>query len=350
MSEKLVQCSICGMSIHFPITTKIIGPVCCSDHAQISVWHKNAVPMTSDLFHTMLTIRLVEERLQAMCMRGEAGDLHFSRGQEAIATGVCAALRPTDHIVTHHRTIAHEIAKIHSVFPKQLGPRTHLCPNNTVSCSEHLYKLLAEILGKRTGCNGGIAGEMHISNRAIRHDFSFQLVGTAVPVSTGLAYAQKYFHKNDEIVAVFFGDAASSNGQVHAALTIAANHKVALLLVCENNGLAGNVTKEHYLPTKTVAERMKAYGIPAETIDGNDVDSVEANAMLASAWIRDGGGPMMLECMTHRCCHHKQGQGDIRGKEAVERLLAEVYPLRVWRESSSHLEYERCEREINREL
>src|SRR4029077_11854823 len=165
MSEKLVQCSICGMSIHFPITTKIIGPVCCSDHAQISVWHKNAVPMTSDLFHTMLTIRLVEERLQAMCMRGEAGDLHFSRGQEAIATGVCAALRPTDHIVTHHRTIAHEIAK-----------------------GAELYTLLAEILGKRTGCNGGIAGEMHISNPAIRHDFSFQLVGTCVPVSVGLAY------------------------------------------------------------------------------------------------------------------------------------------------------------------
>jgi TPP-dependent pyruvate/acetoin dehydrogenase alpha subunit len=274
--------------------------------------------VTADLFRTMLTIRLVEERLQAMCMRGEAGDLHFSRGQEAIAVGVCAALRPTDHIVTHHRTIAHEIARIHSVFPHEQwmdGP------------AQHFYSLIAEILGKRTGVNGGIAGEMHISNPAIRHDFSFQLVGTCVPVSVGIAYAQKYFHKNDEIVAVFFGDAASSNGQVHEALTIAAIHKVPLLLVCENNGLAGNVTKDHYLPTKTVAERMKAYGIPAETIDGNDVESVRANAMLASAWIRDGGGPMMLECMTHRCCHHKQGQGDIRGKEAVDRLLAEVDPL-----------------------
>jgi TPP-dependent pyruvate/acetoin dehydrogenase alpha subunit len=297
--------------------------------------------MTIDLFRTMLTIRLIEERLQAMCMRGEAGDLHFSRGQEAIAAGVCAALRTTDHIVTHHRTIAHEIAKNYATFP----------PGSFGSGEFHtLYPLIAEILGKRTGINGGIAGEMHISNSAIRHDFSFQLVGTCVPVSVGIAYAQKYFHKNDEIVAVFFGDAASSNGQVHEALTIAAIHKVPLLLVCENNGLAGNVTKEHYLPTKTVAERMKAYGIPAETIDGNDVESVRANAMLASAWIRDGGGPMMLECLTERCCNHKQGQGDIRGKEAVEKLLSEVDPMRVWRESSSHLEYERCEREISVEL
>jgi len=305
--------------------------------------------MTIDLFRTMLTIRLVEERLQAMCMRGEAGDLHFSRGQEAIATGVCAALRPTDHIVTHHRTIAHEIARIRSVFPHEQWT-DGTCSKLINRGSAPFYQLIAEILGKRTGINGGIAGEMHISNSAIRHDFSFQLVGTCVPVSVGIAYAQKYFHKNDEIVAVFFGDAASSNGQVHEALTIAAIHKVPLLLVCENNGLAGNVTKEHYLPTKTVAERMKAYGIPAETIDGNDVESVRANAMLASAWIRDGGGPMMLECLTERCCNHKQGQGDIRGKEAVEKLLSEVDPMRVWRESSSHLEYERCEREISVEL
>jgi len=305
--------------------------------------------VTADLFRTMLTIRLVEERLQAMCMRGEAGDLHFSRGQEAIATGVCAALRPTDHIVTHHRTIAHEIARIRSVFPHEQWT-DGTCSKLINRGSAPFYQLIAEILGKRTGINGGIAGEMHISNSAIRHDFSFQLVGTCVPVSVGIAYAQKYFHKNDEIVAVFFGDAASSNGQVHEALTIAAIHKVPLLLVCENNGLAGNVTKEHYLPTKTVAERMKAYGIPAETIDGNDVESVRANAMLASAWIRDGGGPMMLECLTERCCNHKQGQGDIRGKEAVEKLLSEVDPMRVWRESSSHLEYERCEREISVEL
>jgi TPP-dependent pyruvate/acetoin dehydrogenase alpha subunit len=290
--------------------------------------------VTLDLFRTMLTIRLVEERLQAMCMRGEAGDLHFSRGQEAIATGVCAALRPTDHIVTHHRTIAHHIAKTFGCMLIRESPFVE----NT------LYPLIAEILGKRTGINGGIAGEMHISNHAIRHDFSFQLVGTCVPVAVGIAYAQKFFHKNDEIVAVFFGDAASSNGQVHEALTIAAIHKVPLLLVCENNGLAGNVTKEHYLPTKTVAERMAAYGIPAQTIDGNNVETVRADTMLASAWIRDGRGPMMLECITHRCCHHKQGQGDIRGKEAVEKLLAEVDPLRGFSQRAV------METKINREL
>jgi pyruvate dehydrogenase E1 component alpha subunit len=253
--------------------------------------------MTPDPFRAMLTIRLVEERLQQMCFRGEAGDLHFSRGQEAISVGVCNALRPTDHIVTHHRTIAHEIAK-----------------------GANLYRLIAEILGKRTGCNGGIAGEMHISNPDIRHDFSFQLVGTCVPVAVGLAYALKYFRKTNEIVAVFFGDAASSNGQVHEALTIAAIHKVPLLLVCENNGLAGNVTKDHYLPTKTVAERMAAYGIDAAGVDGNSVDEVFTVAKGVVESIRESPRPVMIECMTTRLCNHKQGQGDARTKDELATL------------------------------
>jgi TPP-dependent pyruvate/acetoin dehydrogenase alpha subunit len=252
---------------------------------------------TPDLFRRMLTIRLVEDRLQQMCFRGEAGDLHFSKGQEAIAVGVCAALRPTDHIVTHHRTIAHEIAK-----------------------GADLYRLIAEILGKRTGFNGGIAGEMHISNHEIRHDFSFQLVGTCVPVAVGLGYALKNFQKVNEVVAVFFGDAASSNGQVHEALTIAAIHKVPLLLVCENNGLAGNITKEHYLPTPTVAERMAAYGIPARTVDGNDVDEVCRVARDKIESIRERPRPILIECMTTRLCWHKQGQRDVRSAKTLAEI------------------------------
>lgn len=249
------------------------------------------------LYERMLTIRLVEDRLQAMCLRGEAGDLHFSKGQEAIAVGVCAALRPTDHLVTAHRTIAHEIAK-----------------------GAELYPLLAEILGKRTGVNGGLAGEMHISNPAIRHAFSFQLVGTCVPVATGLAWALKNYRKNDEIVACFFGDATSSNGAVHEALTIAAIHKVPLLLVCENNGVAGNITKEYYLPTESVARRMAAYNIHAETIDGNDVAVVHAAAEKAAAQARKHSQPVLIECLTYRLSNHKQGQGDIRTKEEIARL------------------------------
>jgi len=256
------------------------------------------------LYQRMVTIRIVETRLQELCFKGEAGDLHFSKGQEAISVGVCAALRQSDYIVTHHRTIAHEIAKGSALRP-----------------------LIAEVLGKATGINGGLAGEMHISNPTIRHIFSFQLVGTCVPVATGLAYALRYYKKTDDVVAVFFGDAATSNGQVHEALNIAKIKSVPLLLVCENNGLAGNIRKEYYLPTETVAERMAAYGVEAETIDGNDVSLVQANTREAvESYVRPESKPLLLEMNTTRLCCHKQGQGDIRSKEEIAKL-AERDPL-----------------------
>ena len=246
---------------------------------------------------TLVTIRMVEERLLAMCRRGEAGDLHFSKGQEAISVGVMAALRPTDWVVTHHRTISHSIAR-----------------------GADLYRLLAEVLGKRTGVNGGRAGEMHLHDERTRHAFSFQLVGTSVPVAAGLAWAQRHHHGTDDVVACFFGDAASSNGTVHEGLTIAAVQKVPVLYVCENNGLAGNVTQEHYLPTRTVAERMRAYGIGAETVDGNDVAEVRDAATQLVGYVRERGSPMLLECSTTRLCMHKVGQGDVRSKEEIAEL------------------------------
>jgi len=248
------------------------------------------------LYRKMITIRLLEDRLQSYCDRGLAGDLHFNKGQEAIAVGVTAALLPTDHIVTHHRTIAHQVAR-----------------------GAELYPLIAELLGKRTGSCGGRAGEMHISNRNIRHDFSFQLVGTCIPVAAGLAWALKNHHRKNEVVAVFFGDAATSNGQFHEGLNIAAIQKLPLLLICENNHLAGNIRPNHYMATRNVSDRMKAYGIPSSMVDGNQIESVIWSVQAALPLVRERG-PHLIECHTSRLCWHKQGQRDIRDKSELEAL------------------------------
>lgn len=241
-----------------------------------------------DLYADMVTIRLLEDRLQAMCDRGEAGDLHFNKGQEAISVGVCAALQATDHIVTHHRTIAHQIAK-----------------------GAKLRPLIAEMIGRATGTNGGRAGEMHISDHEIRHDFSFQLVGTCIPVATGLAWALKNYRKNNELVAVFFGDAATSNGQFHEGLNIAAIHKVPLLLICENNHLAGNIRPKHFQPTASISERCQGFGIPTAHVNGNDIHAVMSAVHMAAPYARNQG-PFLIECDTTRLCWHKQGQRDAR--------------------------------------
>jgi TPP-dependent pyruvate/acetoin dehydrogenase alpha subunit len=245
----------------------------------------------------MVLIRTLETELQKLCDQGEGADLHFSTGQEAIAVGVCAALRPTDYIVGHHRTIAHAVAK-----GVPLGP------------------LVAEVLGRPGGVNGGRAGEMHINYPPARFMFSWQLVGTCVPVAAGLAWAVKNYKKTDDIVVVFHGDAATSNGQWHEGVNIAAVQKVPLLLICENNHLAGNVRPEYYQSTGWVRTRAKGYNIEFLRADGNRVDEVLRAVTETAKLVRRESRPLFLECDTTRLGRHKQGQGDIRSKEEIAEL------------------------------
>ena len=250
------------------------------------------------LYDQIVLIRVLEEELQRLCDLGEAGDLHLNRGQEAIAVGTCAALRPTDYVVGHHRTIAHAVAK-----------------------GVPLYPLVAELLGKADGICGGMSGEMHLSWPAVRFLFSFQLVGTGVSVAAGVAWAVKYVRKTDDIVVVFHGDAATSNAQWHEGVNLAAVRRVPLLIVCENNHLAGNIRPEFYLPTRTVAERAAGYGIEARTIDGMHVEEVARAVAAASEVVRRESRPFLLECDVERFSWHKQGQRDLRTPEE----MAEVY-------------------------
>lgn len=265
---------------------------------------------TLPITERMLLVRVVEDRLQELALEGRGADWHFSKGQEAISVGVCAVLRDTDYIVTHHRTIAHAIAKGVPMRP-----------------------LLAELLGKAGGLNGGLAGEMHMSYPPRRFMFSFQLVGTCVPVAAGVAWAvQNYMPPSDDIVVLFHGDAATANAQWHEGMNIAAVQKVPLLLVCENNHIAGNVRPGHYLPVASVAARASGYGVPSEEVDGNDVLRVMEAATRAVAYVRKERRPFLLDCDTTRLGRHKQGQGDLRSQEEKERLalrdplLKETFP------------------------
>lgn len=251
-------------------------------------------------YYTMLTIRLLEDELQKLCFTGEAGDLHFNKGQEAISVGVMSRLHINDYVVTHHRTIAHAISK-----------------------GVPMDELVAELLGKKTGLVGGKSGEMHIQYPKARFMFSFQLVGTCLPVATGLAWASQYYKKNDEdIVAVFMGDAVSSNAQFNEGANIASIQKVPLLIVCEDNHLAGNITPEIYLPKDpySLYARFQSFGIPAYLVDGNKIDEVKEAAKTIVEEVRLSRKPCALICDTTRLTNHKQGQGDIRTKEAIAEL------------------------------
>ena len=251
------------------------------------------------LTEQMLLIRAVEDHLQTLCLEGLAGDLHFSKGQEAISVGVCAALRETDYVVTHHRSIAHAMAK-----------------------GVPLEPLLAEILGKAEGMNYGMAGEMHMSCPAKRFMFSWQLVGTCVPVAAGLAWAVKNYLKTDDVVVCFHGDAATANGQWHEGVNIAAVQQLPLLLVCENNAMAGNVTPEYYSPFGPHMQtgRAAGYVIHPDSVDGNDVGAVYRAATKNLEYVRKYHRPVLLECSTTRLGRHKQGQGDLRSQDEIAEL------------------------------
>ncbi len=252
-----------------------------------------------ELYKKMVLVETLETTLLRLAeSSGEVTDLHLSRGQEAISVGVCSQLRPEDYMVTHHRTIAHSIAK-----------------------GMPLQPLVDEILGRATGVCGGNANEMHIRMPEIGYMFSFQLVGTAVPVAAGVAWASRYVKNEDKIVALFVGDASTGNAQFLEGMNAAAIRKVPLLVVIEDNHLAGNITPKYYIPENAgIEERFSGFGIDSTRIDGNKIDEVAKNARDAIETIRTSSRPFGLICDTTRLLMHKIGQGDIRSPDQIAQL------------------------------
>lgn len=257
--------------------------------------------MELSAYETMVLIRSLETELQRLCDSGECrADLHFSTGQEAIPVGVISALRETDYVVSHHRTIAHALAK-----------------------GVPLQALVDELLGRSDGLSQGWAGEMHLSSPEQRFMFTWQLVATCVPVAAGLAWAVERQQKTDDIVVCFHGDAATANGQWHEGMNLAAVQGLPLLLICENNRLAGNVGPEHYQPVLEVEDRASGYGVRHLKIDGNNLELVRIAAGNVADYVRRERKPFFLQCDTVRLGRHKQGMGDLRTREQ----LAELWKL-----------------------
>jgi pyruvate dehydrogenase E1 component alpha subunit len=259
----------------------------------------------------MMRIRAFENRLLELIERKELElGFHLMMGHEATAVGVCKALKHGDYITSNHRTLGRYLA---------LGGDSR--------------RIMAEIFGKKSGLCKGKAGEMLIADKSVGFLFSSVTVGAGIPVATGAALAIKYYLKTNQVVASFFGDAASCNGPFHEALNLAAVHKAPVIFVCENNGLSINVPQSQWMSTKTVAERAAAYGIPGESIDGTDVEEVFRVATGAIERARSGAGPTLIDAETIRLRPHKEGLADSRSqlelKEAWKRDPLAVHLIRL---------------------
>jgi acetoin:2,6-dichlorophenolindophenol oxidoreductase subunit alpha len=258
-----------------------------------------ALNSPADRYARMRLIRGFEEQALALVRSGEiVGGIHPYVGEEAVAVGVCAALRDDDLITSTHRGHGHVLAK-------GADPR----------------RMLAELFGRETGLNHGRGGSMHAADLSLGILGSNAIVGAAAPIAVGAAWAARRAGR-DQVVATFFGDGALNQGVLLEAMNLAALWRLPVLFVCENNGYATTMPISTGVAGAPVG-RAQAFGIPAQTIDGMDVETVRDAATGAVAAARAGGGPAFLECLTYRYGPHHtielRMRLSYRSEEEIER-------------------------------
>ena len=235
-------------------------------------------------YTAMLRIRRVEETISDLSGAGEfASSAHLSIGQEAVAVGVCSEVRPGDLVFSTHRGHGHFLAS-----------------------GGDLVGLFGEMYGNERGSALGLGGSMHLvapENGFIACD---AIVGGNLPIATGAAYALR--NRGAENCAVaFFGEGAANQGTFHESLNLASLWELPVIFVCENNLYAEMTHIDLHTRARSVAERAKAYKMPSERVDGNDVHRVGAAMRRARQRALAGKGPTLIECETYRWRGHYEG-------------------------------------------
>ena len=233
------------------------------------------------LYSRLKLIRHVEEKIAKIYPSDKIkSPVHLSIGQEAVAVGICAALRQSDYVSGTYR-----------------GHATYLAHGGA------LNEMMAELYGKFGGVCQGKGGSMHLADLSANILGCSAVVGTTVPIGLGYSMGRK-MAGHDDVVAVFFGDGATEEGAFHESVNFAALHKLPVLFVCENNGYAIHTPLSKRWATEQLTERMATYGIPAEKLEIMNVQDIASKASNLVERARAGDGPGFLECMTYRWMEH----------------------------------------------
>ena len=250
------------------------------------------------LYRVMLRIRRVEEALAARYAEQQMRcPMHLCIGQEAIAAGVCAALRRDDAVFSNHRAHGHYLAK-----------------------GGDLNAMVAELYGRSTGCCGGRGGSMHLIDLSVGFLGATPIVGGTVPLAVGTAWAAR-LKGEDRIGVAFFGDGCFEEGVMHESLNFAALYRLPVLFVCENNSFSVYTPLNERQPKRAIHAVARAHGWGAWTADGNDVEAVLTVTREAVARARAGEGPQFLEFDTYRwrehCGPNFDDELDYRSREEI---------------------------------
>ena len=234
-------------------------------------------------YRDMLLIRRFEERCNALFLQGRIpSTLHLYIGQEAVAVGVCSALRPDDAVFGTHRPHGHALAK-------GVSPRA----------------IMAELFAKADGCCKGKGGSMHVGDVSVGMFPAIAIVGANAPIAAGAALSAK-MRGTGQVAVCFFGEGGANEGAVHEAMNMAAVWRLPVLFVCENNLYGASTPLSQVVAVPDIADRAAAYGMPGVVVDGNDVLAVERAARAAVERARHGEGPTLIECKTYRLCGHSR--------------------------------------------
>src|SRR3990172_6842641 len=215
--------------------------------------------------------------------------------------------------------------------------------------------MVAELMGRKTGYNGGRGGSMHIADLGLGIYGANGIVGAGVPIACGAAMAFKQ-RDSSRVAVAFFGDGAINQGVVHEAMNLACIWQLPVVFVCENNGYGITASIRDMSRIQKLSDRAAAYGMPAETVDGMDVRAVHAATTALVARARAGGGPSFLECLTYRFVGHFTAERALGLKYRTEQEVAEwrlrdpiaTYPL--WLRDQKLCDPARVDEEVEAQL
>jgi len=286
-----------------------------------------------EMYRKMLEIRFFEEKVFELYAQNLVpGTVHLYAGEEAVAVGVCSNMRRDDYVTSTHRGHGHCIAK-----------------------GADLKRVMAEILGKKTGYCKGKGGSMHIADFSIGMLGATAIVGAGIPIAVGAGLSIK-LRKTDQVVACFFGEGASNQGTFHEGINMASVWKLPVIFLCENNLYAMGTRQSRVMAIENVADRAVAYGIPGVVVDGNDVLAVHEVTQEAVERARKGEGPTLIECKTYRHKGHSRvDPARYRPKEEVEEWLAKD-PIKRLKEkllqtdTLTEAEVRQIEKEVSAEI
>ena len=254
-----------------------------------------------EMYRSQFALRQFEKRAYDLFLENYVkGTSHLSIGQEAIASGVAAAMRPTDWTFATYRGHAHTLARGVPMTP-----------------------VFAELMGRTNGLMAGKGGSMHLTS--VEHGVmgSYAIIGAHLPIACGAAWSAQY-RGTDQVAVAFFGDGSTNIGAFHEALNLAAVWKLPVIFFCENNlWMEYTRTSEVTAVANPAADRASAYGLASIIIDGNDADEVYEVTAAAIERARAGDGPSMIEAKTYRHGGHSRADpGKYRPDEELAEWLA----------------------------